>query len=420
MKHRFTLLTILSITICWLTNSCSSNLNPVYDEHFDKEGHILPDYKDSFAFEPCVPSTIKFYVEVSGSMNGFFRANRPTHFKTDVWEILSYYSLLAQDITVLTNNGSRGETLSHKDFQTKMNTGQFISTASTKVPLMLQSIIENLDTDAGEVAVLISDMKYSPVGNAAPKVLMTQYSTDISQTLGEFGQAVCLIGATSNYVDKTGNDVCERSPYYYLILGSAPQVAYMRNGISTLLDNNHHFFDNIESGFEYSHPNYEFGNSYRCEQFDEEPTFYNYEEPSEDDTCTINLNVHLENYRWLLANEEIFRESFTATALHGSEIRIGDIHVEVQNINDKVLKRKAMATIELQVLHMPLESDVIEWTLHLLDTDTRLMDEFLVGADAEEDVTKSYSVKDFIKGMFYGGIINRDIPSNYILITKNS
>ena len=128
----------------------------------------------------------------------------------------------------------------------------------------------------------------------------------------------------------------------------------------------------------------------------------------------------MKNYRWLLADEEIIRESFTARPLHGSEIRIGDIHVESQNITDKVLKRKATATIELQVLHMPQESDVIEWTLHLPDRDTRLMDEFLVGATAEEDVTKSYSVADFIKGMFYGGIINRDIPSNYILISKNS
>ena len=40
------------------------------------------------------------------------------------------------------------------------------------------------------------------------------------------------------------------------------------------------------------------------------------------------------------------------------------------------------------------------------------------GATSESDVTKSYSVDDFLKGIFYDGFINKSIKPNYILISK--
>lgn len=407
--------------ISWLlTNSCSSNLNPIIDKHFDNEGLLLSEYKDSVMFEPVTPNSIKFYVEVSGSMNGFFRANRPTQFKADVWSILSYYSNLAQDITILTNDGNQGASYSQKDFQIFMNTGQFISTASTRVPLMIQSILENLNTEAGEVGVLISDMKYSPVGDAAPEVLMTQYSTDISNIVSKYGKAVCLIGAISDYVAKTGNVICNRSPYYYLVIGNPEQVAMMRNGISALLENNHHFIDNIESGFEYGRAQYSFGIPHKCEQVMNEPTFCNYEEPDEMDTCTVKLKIRLDNYRWLISNQAVFEQCFKAKTLHGSKLKVIVDSIMNQNISDKELKRTSLAVVELKIFDMPQDADVIEWTINLPDTATPLFEEFFDGAVYEDDVTKSYSVSDFLKGLFYGGVINHDLLPNYILITKTN
>ncbi len=397
--------------------SCGGPVNTNYDPHFTNDGFFKKDSSE-FVFAPESPQKIKFYVEVSGSMNGFFRSNQPTQFKVDVWQILNYYSSKADDIYILTNEGEQGSKYSHGQFQTKMNTGAFVSSASTKVPKMLQSIIGNLNTEAGEVAVLISDMKYSPVGAAAPRVLLSQYSTDISSIFGEFGKAICLVGATSDFLDKKGNVVCNKSPYYFLIIGNPTQVAEMRNGISALLENNGSFIDNIESGFNYGAPSYSFGIPDNGYQLDDEPTFLGYD-TSYGDTCTIKLKVDLSKYRWAITNKELFRQSFQCKALYGSEVKVGNIDISVQNITDKKIKRTAVAIVDLKLCHMATDSEVIEWTLLLPDLDITSFAPYL-GSNDENDVSKSFSLENFIKGMFYGGVINESLDSNYILISKKS
>ena len=153
------------------------------------------------------------------------------------------------------------------------------------------------DAENGEVAVLISDMKYSPVGSAAPNVLITQYSTDVSKILGKFGKSVSLVCATSDYLDRTGHSITERSPYYFFIMGNSNAVAEVRDGISTLLKANERFVDNIESGFNYGAPKYSFGIPNKCFQLDDkEPTFIQYEESDGIDTCTVKLKVDLMVY----------------------------------------------------------------------------------------------------------------------------
>lgn len=408
---------VFLVAICVLVNSCDHVVNTNYDSHFDNEGYLLRDSTD-ISFRPEQPAKIKFYVEVSGSMNGFFRANAPTKFKADVWQILSYYAPVSEGVTILTNDGIQGAKLSIAQFQTQMNTGAFVSSASTKVPIMLQSIIQSLDTDAGEVAVLISDMKYSPVGAAAPQVLLTQYSTDISTILGKFGKAVCLIGATSEFLDKSGNSVCNTSPYYYMVIGKPEHVAELRNGISTLLVNNGNFIDNIESGFNYGAPSYAFGIPDNAYQFENEPTFLGYD-PSFSDTCTIRLKVDLANYRWAITKKELFEQAFQCKALYGSEVKVGNVEFDIQNITNKVLKRTAIAIVDIKLCHMATDSEVIEWTLQLPDLDITDFSPYLDGTD-ENDVTKSFSLENFIKGMFYGGVINTSLNKNYILISKES
>lgn len=417
---------ILGLTVCAIIGlaaisivSCSSDINPNNDSHFNDDGTLIKDSTES-VFEIKQPSKVKFYVEVSGSMNGFFRANQPTDFKTDLWRVISYYSPIAPDICVLTNNGNVGATFDQGKFQTMMNTGAFVSSASTKVPVMVQTIINNLDAESGEVAVLVSDMKYSPVGAAAPAVLMTQYSTDISNIIGKYGKTVSLICATSNYLDKLGIEVCPKSPYYYFIIGNQEQVAEVRNGISALLYMSDHFVDNIESGFDYGHASHSFGISNRCQQLDDEPTFLEYEEPEDGDTCTIKLKVDLENYRWLLTEKHYFSEAFKASVKYGSEIKIGNVDIDVQSItaDTRELKRKVTATVELKVFNMATDSEVIEWNLELPNTDYTLLNQFFDGAVSEDDPSKSYSVLDFVKGMFQGSVVTKNLSPNYILISK--
>lgn len=409
-------LSFLLITSGCFVSCCNSEINTVYDSHFTQNGELIRDSATQH-FTPTLPSQVKFYVEVSGSMNGFFRANAPTKFKADVWQILSYYSEITDGVTILTNDGTQGRKYPLSQFQTQMNTGAFVSTASTKVPLMLQSIIQSLDTDAGEVAVLISDMKYSPVGQAAPDVLLTQYSTDVSSIFGKFNKAISLVGATSEFLDRKGNPVCLTSPYYYLILGNAEQVADMRNCISTLLENNGDFIDNIESGFNYGAPSYAFGIPENAYQMDEEPTFLGFD-PSFSDTCTIKLKIDLANYRWAITNKTLFEQAFVCKALYGSEVKAGNVEFYIENITNKTLHRTAIAIVDLKLCNMASDSEVIEWSLRLPDLDITEFAPYLDAKD-ENDVTKSFSLENFIKGMFYGGVVNKSLCPNYILISKH-
>lgn len=393
---------------------CGSNINTVGDPHFTADGEYL--HCDSDLFMPQQPNRIRFFVEVSGSMNGFFRANRPTNFKTDVWEVVSYFSSIIPQIDILTNDGSIGASMSVAAFQQKMNTGAFVSSASTRTPVMLQSIINTIQPDAGEVGILVSDMKYSPVGAPAPDVLLQQYSTDISRILGSYGKAVCVVAAVSDYLDKKGEPITERSPYYFVIIGNDCQVAYMRNAISTLINNRGHYVDNIESGFCYGTPSYSFGIPNNCVQLGNEPTFYGFDTYNSD-TATINLKINLANYRWIIADTSMVRSALKVRTQYGSQINIGDINIDVQNITNRQLNRTATATIELKVFDMPIDSDVIEWNLELPDGNVSNLYEFY-GATSESDVTKSYSFDAFLRGMFYGSITNESLKPNYILVSK--
>lgn len=411
---------VLAVLLIPALFSCGGGVNTVNDPHFDNDGYLIKDTTESSDFVIVHPRKIKFFVEVSGSMNGFFRANAPTKFKEDVWRILSYYSPAADDVTILTNDGSAAVSIPISAFQAKMNTGAFVATASTKVPVMLQSIINGINTDEGEVAVLISDMKYSPLGVAAPNVLLTQYSTDISSIFGKFGKAISLVGATSQYLDKSGTSLCDQSPYYFLIMGNQENVADLRNGISTLLDNNKSLIGNIESGFNYGKPSYSFGIPENCFQFDDEPTFLGYDE-SNGDTCVIKLKVNLANYRWATARKDLFADSiFQCKALYGSEVKVGNVEYVIQNITNKDLDRTAYAIIDLKICNMAMDSEVIEWTLQLPDLDITDFAPYFLDATNENDVSKSYSLEDFVKGMFYGGVVNKSIKPNYILVSKKS
>lgn len=87
-------------SLCFV--SCSSPINSINDPHFEENGIYL----DSLGtpFQAIMPTSLDFYVEVSGSMNGFFRANKVTAFKTDVWAIVSYFG--SPGVSVLSNTGT--------------------------------------------------------------------------------------------------------------------------------------------------------------------------------------------------------------------------------------------------------------------------------------------------------------------------
>lgn len=415
-KSNTTIRIALATTAMLLFCCCGGSINTNHDPRFDEAGYLLNDSIQPFRPEP--PAAIKFYVEVSGSMNGFFRPNKPTQFKTDVWNVLSYYKSLNPTVYTLTNDGIHGKPLTSSQFQTHMNAGAFVSTASTKVPEMIKTIIKSLNADSGEVAVLISDMKYSPVGEAAKEVRMAQYSTDISNIIEESDMATCLICTTSDYLDKKGNEIEQRSPYYYYIIGKGEQVVETRNTISALLDRTGHFVDNIENGIDYGKPTYSFGIPRKCEQLDGQPTFLYYEDADRDDTCTIRLKICLDNYRWLLHDEDNLAQAFDIETVYGSEVTVGAITINKKETSGKNPTQETTATIELKLSHMALDSEVLSWAINIPHKDHSRMKAFLEDAEKEEDVSKSYSVLEFINGMFLYEPSHKQTEKNYILISR--
>lgn len=419
--HHLFIFGFVAILVGLVSMQSCTNYNPVNDTNFNSDGHaIYLDEDSTEVFKNSIPQKVKFYVEVSGSMNGLFRSNVPTDFKRDVWRVLNYFETRAPKVTILTNDGNQGASFSQSNFRQLMNTGGFQSQASTKVPLMLESIIRDLNTDAGEVAILISDMKYSPVGSAAPNVLLEQYSTDISKILGRADKAVSLVCAKSSFYDSQGNMVTDNSPYYYFIIGNSEEVSYMRNAVSTLLENENSFVDNIETGFKHGGVRYTFGVSNKCIQLNEEPTFTNFEDIEDADTCTIKLKVDISKYRWIMGIPEAFRNSLQVKTLYGSEVKVGNIDMKIDNMTNKQLNRTAVAIVDIKLFNMPLDADVIEWNLVLPDNDINLFNDYFENAVDENDPTKSYSLLNFVKGMFYCGTLNTESKKEYILVTKEN
>ena len=417
MKPLFSVASLAALIASFCFVFCSSPINSINDPHFDENGVYLDSL--GATFQAVMPTSLDFYVEVSGSMNGFFRANRTTAFKTAVWAIVSNFG--SPGVSVLSNTGTQATKYTGDQFRSRMNSGGFVSTAETQVPAMLESILSKLDYENGAVAVLISDMKYSPVGNRALPVLLQQYATDIRNIVGKYpGSAYSLVGAYSEFLDARGNVTCEKSPYYYLVIGKDVCVAEIRNCITTILSDREDYMDNIETGFDYKRPAYGFGVPDNIIQLDNEPTFYNYD-VSYSDTCKVVLNLDLSDFRWLVASDEdVLRECLKVKAAYGSEMEIGKINISTNNHNQKKLERLAVASVELKLWNMPMEADVIEWSLDHPEysvTDTFMQ---IQNAAAEADLTGSFSLANFIQGVFQAVQNHWDQEPNRILISKSN
>lgn len=403
----------LALLALMTISACCDSLNTLNDPHFTEEGKLIQ--KPSFA-KLDYNSVIHFYIESSGSMNGFLRAGQPTSFKQDVYEIMSYYSPVTKDVNIMTNSGGVAGQLSLTQFQTAMNTGALECNASTQVPVMLRNIVSRLKKN--DVAVLISDMKYSPVGSAAPNVLLTQYSAEIARIAGDSQKAYSLVCATSNYINKEGSVVTNESPYYYLIVGEQDKVSAVRNGIAIMLQRQKRFVDNLEIGYKYASCPYDFGVPKNVVRLEKQPTFYGYGEAV--DECVIPLKLKLESYRWLMSNKEVLKQCFTCKPKYGSTVSVESLEVEECNNVNLELKRSVVATIKIKVSNMPSDMEVLEWNVDIPYAKLTTMKKFLDDSKGENDVTTSYSLTSFICGIGQGGVVNYQPKPNYILISKNS
>lgn len=409
---------IVLIIVIGTLSSGSPVLNTIGSPHFTQEGKASSSDSTS-TLQETSPSAIKFYVEVSGSMNGFFRANLPTGFKKDVHSVFSFlgFSSLSDGVNILSNDGAISGHCTIDDFTNMMSKGAFISTAETKVPTMLKSILDDTKIDNGEVAVLLSDMKYSPEGQKDMGVLLTLYASEIRNIVNESEASYCLVAATSNYLDKTGCPVTDKSPYYYLIIGNSESVSWVRNRLCTLLEDNKSYVDEIESGFDYLSPSFEYGSIVMgAIKMPNEPTYYGIVSGE----CEIPLTIDITNYRWALADEECFKNCFKISSTMGTKVEITNIDITDDHHFGKQLARQASVSLTLKVSNMPTDSDVLEWTLDVPELVINGQFNSFFGAQSEREYDKSFSIENFIDGLFKGSKNTWQTEPNRILISKIS
>lgn len=407
------LIVIYSFSAC---KGREKRINLIGSPYFTSDGCLKTDstifhYKE----KPC--SSLKLYVESSGSMNGFFRPNRATQFKEDIWCIFSDFDKFTNEVTAI--DGTKEKKFNLQKFRTAMNSGQLNSPNSTMVPDMLHHIIHNLQLNEGEAAVLVSDMKYSPVGNRAIDVLLSQYATDVRNLVMNTQAAFALVVATSNYLDRKGKEVEARSPYYYLIIGKPQQVTWLRNCISTLLNDKGHYVDAVEFGVDYGAPIYELGKVTNGKKKKNEPTIYRVDRKSKSlkGACTIDIELDITAYPWCMENEEVLRKAVELKTTAKSEVSIESVEYEIDNHADQSLKRRAKAIIRVLISKLPKKGDVLEWNVVVPEGIVSTTFQSFMGATSEQILNQSFSIENFINGMSAGKANYYSKTPNRILIS---
>ena len=216
------LLCLFSIFLLSCGNS--KNINPHNYVLFDDNGGL----KNCPAPDPIYKTgKIKCFIESSGSMAGFFQANKITGFKSDVWSVLNEFYDKIDSVRLFRDSSEPVEKMALANFRRNMNAGNFRFAGSTQIPQMLKDVVLSLGKN--DVGMFISDMKYSPMGSQAD-ILLTQYGTDVKNVIKNTPYAFSIIGLTSSYITGRGKTV-ENSPYYIILIGNDLPVNKMKQKI---------------------------------------------------------------------------------------------------------------------------------------------------------------------------------------------
>ena len=343
---------------------------------------------------------------------------RSTKFKNDVWSVITDFVSSDGHVNVFGEQSRAAVAVPVNTFRDGMNKGAFVSGSSTDVPDMISRMLDNVDVKSSEVGVLISDMKYDPVGNSALQALLTQYSTDIRNVMMRHRNvAVCLIAATSEYIDKNGNEATPDSPYYYLVVGNKANVVYMRNFIATLLNHNKTFVDEIEWGIDYLSPSITISDADYLTEIEANKSYGGF-----DDECSIVLDIDLTNYPWAFENKDYLVRNLSIKSENGAEavIDVKKIAYDVSFDDGKQLKRTAIAKVPVKIQNMYDESDVFEITLNCPETqepNARFMR--YLNSQNVNDVTTTFSMEGLLRG-FYSSMerFKEASPVHLLISTK--
>ncbi len=416
---------ILIICIFIALANCGRDVNSIQDPHFDNDGAPLDT--TITLFTPKLPESAKLYVETSGSMNGFFRANQANNFKKTVWSVFSGLARFTDgNVYTMSNGGDIDRPLSLGDFRNNMNAGSFVSNSSTHIPAMLHNIIANIDTSKNEVAILVSDMKYSPMGKtAAPELL--QYQEQIRNVIGAHPNvSLAFVCANSEFLNQNGTIAEEFSPYYYVILGKSENVAAIRNDISRWCEATNSYVESGDMAMNYHTPNYSIKNVKNGMLSAQYPknliTVFDREVS---DTCSFIVRVDMTGYPWSAVDGDILKDCFKAKVVYGSSVDVELLSDEDHLVDDHAykgeFKRRSYADYLVKLYNVALDDEVIEWTFTNKPFDGRYLMNFntIINADQENDLSGSFSFNKFIEGCFNARLNTFDENPVRILVSSD-
>ena len=388
-------------------SSCGRDVNSLSDPHFAADGAPL----DTLAyFLPERPARVRLYVETSGSMNGFLRANQSNRFKRTVWSVFSGLQAQGQTdgcVYTLSNQGRVDSPISIADFRRGLNGGGLLSNSSTLIPDMLASILADIDPAQGEVALLVSDMKYSP-RNDNP-VELSQYQDDIRNLVGRSGISVSYVCATSEFLGANNRVAEPASPYIFLMLGRPEQVAALRNDIATWVDNVGGYVESGDMAMNYLTPPYairEVKNALSSSRYPQ--TLITDVDPDAGDTLSFVLRMDMTGYPRRAMTPSLLDSCLTARALYGATVQ-ATLLTSADHLKDDPhyrgeFERKAWADYQVKVWDFVLPDEVLELRFSSRPFDLWLSADFLamIASDSPRDLAGLFSFNNFISGCFNG------------------
>lgn len=421
IRHIFV---IAGITWAIALSSCARDVNSIADPHFASDGAPLDTIVELFTSE--LPQSAKLYVETSGSMNGFFRANQANNFKKTVWSVFSGLAPITDGyVYTMSNGGEIDVPVILGTFRNKMNAGTFVSNSSTHIPAMLHNIIENIDTTKNEVAVLVSDMKYSPMGKtAAPELL--QYQEQIRNVIGvHHNVSLAFVCANSEFLNQNGSIAEEQSPYYYIIIGKSENVAAMRNDIARWCEATNSYVESGDMAMNYHTPSYEIkdvNNGMLSASYPKNliTTF----DRDLSDTCKFVVRVNMTGYPWGVVDADILKDCFMAKALYGSSVDVELLTDEDHLVDDHAykgeFKHMSYADYLVKLYNVALDDEVVEWSFTNKPFDGRYVITFnnIISAQQENDLSGSFSFNKFLEGCFNARLNTFDDEPVRILVSS--
>lgn len=427
MSGRNFIIIILFAIVCTIAIAsvgCGRVVNSIDDPNFDETGAPI-DTSITF-FSPQLPESVKLYIETSGSMNGFFRANKANHFKQTVWSVFSGLSGISDgNVYTMSNGGDINSPISLADFRYNMNAGKFVSNSSTRIPAMLNNILKDIDTNKCETAILVSDMKYSPVtATKAPE--LSQYQIQIRNIVAHYPNiSISFVCAKSEYLNANGSVAESNSPYYFIIIGRSENVAAVRNDIARWCEATDSYVESGDMAMDYHTPSYSIISVENGVLSTEHPrnlitTF----DRSVSDTCSFIVRVDMTGYPWGAVDADVLKDCFKAKSVYGSSIDVelltDDEHLVDDHAYKGEFKRVAYADYRVKLYNFALDDEVVEWTFTNKPFDGRYLVDFntIIGAEQESDLSGSFSFNKFIEGCFNARLSTCDEIPVRILVSS--